>query len=285
MSTQKQIETNQKNSLFSTGASTEEGKSIISKNAIKHGIFAKDLIISCGEGKENSEEYQELFDNLIRDLNPDGQLQWVLVEKIAVDFWRLKRVLRFETGSIRICSDMVNYDYYKQVDYNGEKVNRTNDEIELEIQEEKEEFDWNNRYISCLEKGLVSFDKPEWKGEGLEIDLEEDLGMVIGEIDPEARFLSFREMKKILATHGYTDKDVSSALIKCIKEQNEKIQKKMFDLEQHKLKNKLKEEVNIKLYSLPIGDNAEKVMRYERAIQHSILQNLSLLKRLQASIQ
>src|SRR3989338_1486329 len=107
MTTEKQTQANKQNALLSTGAQTEEGKVIVSKNAIKHGIFAKDLIINCGDGKENQKEYQELFSNLIEYFNPNGQMEYLLVEKITIDFWRFKRLIRFETGSIRQFLDTV----------------------------------------------------------------------------------------------------------------------------------------------------------------------------------
>jgi len=40
--------------------------------------------------------------------------------------------------------------------------------------------------------------------------------------------------------------------------------------------------VAIKMSSLPAGDDYEKVIKYEKAVQRSILQNLALLKRLQS---
>ena len=114
MTTEKQIEANKKNALMSTGAVTIEGKLIVAKNAVKHGVFTKDLIISNGDGKENAEEYNELLNGLIESLVPDGQMEYLLVEKLAVDFWRLKRVLRFETGSLRKYLDFVINDYYSE---------------------------------------------------------------------------------------------------------------------------------------------------------------------------
>jgi hypothetical protein len=49
-----------------------------------------------------------------------------------------------------------------------------------------------------------------------------------------------------------------------------------------KLKNRNAEEVNFKTCSLPDGYGAEKVMKYEKSIQKSIFQNLSVLKKLQS---
>jgi len=178
MKTEKQIEANKKNALMSTGAVTDTGKAIVAQNAVKHGVFAQDLIISSGDGRENEDEYIELLYNLTKSLNPSGQMEHLLVEKIAVDFWRLRRVLRFETGSIRKYLDMVIYDYYNKADWQGKKENKTNAELDEEIAKQQEFLDWNNAYIKALKKGVVSFDAPTWSGEGLESDIEEDLIMV-----------------------------------------------------------------------------------------------------------
>jgi hypothetical protein len=203
MTTEKQIEANKQNALISTGPATSEGKAIVAQNAVKHGIFAKDLIITTGDGKEDAQEYRELLDGLIVSLNPVGQMECLLVEKISVDYWRLRRVLRFESGSIRKVLDMAISDYYNKADWQGIKENKTNEELDEEIAE-------------------------------------------------------------------YRDR------------QDKRGQKRLAELEQAKLKNQYAEEVTIKTNSLPAGDDYEKVIKYEKAVQRSILQNLALLKRLQS---
>lgn len=135
MTTEKQVEANKQNALVSTGPATSEGKAIVAQNAIKHGIFAKDLIITTGDGKEDAHEYKELLDGLIVSLNPVGQMECLLVEKISVDYWRLRRVLRFETGSIRKLIDMAINNYYTKTDYLGTRENKSNEEIDEEIAE------------------------------------------------------------------------------------------------------------------------------------------------------
>ena len=293
MTSTKQISANQKNALKSTGPATEAGKAVVSKNAVKHGVFVEDLIITSGDGKENGEDYRQLLQNLVENLNPSGQMESLLVEKIAVDFWRLRRVLRFETGSIRKSLDMAIYDYYNKTNLYGKKVNKTNAEFDEEIQKPQECLDWNNRYIKCLEKGLVSFDKPTWEGQGLASHIDDDLCLVAEAIkekamdaDEHLRFeegeLSFEKLKAIFKKAGYTDKDIADELVGELKKQNENNKKQIYDLEQKKLKNRMAEEVNVKIFSLPAGDNAEKVMKYEKSIQKSIFQNLSVLTKLQS---
>ena len=55
MTSEKQLLANQNNALMSTGPATVKGKAVISTNAIKHGIFTKDLIISSDFAKEEGE--------------------------------------------------------------------------------------------------------------------------------------------------------------------------------------------------------------------------------------
>ena len=292
MTTEIQTESNRSNALLSTGPKTEEGKAIVSQNAVKHGIFARDLLISCGDGKEDEQEYCQLLDGLILSLNPKGQMESLIVEKIAVDFWRLKRVLRCETGSIRKYLDTVVHDYYHKVDWQDKNKHKTNEELDEEIAEQKELLKWNNCYLKLLKKGIVKFDKPTWEGEGLESNIEDDLFKIFEDkkeeiltdeeyIQYDDYEMSFEELKNIFQKAGYTDADLTNEIIRHLKKENDKYQKCIKEFEQEKLKNKYAEEVCVKVCSLPSLDNSEKVLKYEKALQRSILQNLALLKRLQ----
>jgi hypothetical protein len=93
-----QLKANQSNAKKSTGAKTSEGKSIVAKNALKHGVFAKQLVLS----DENPEDYQQLFDELQIALNPVGALEYSLVERVAVTLWRQRRLIRSETAHIQL---------------------------------------------------------------------------------------------------------------------------------------------------------------------------------------
>ena len=296
MTTQKQIEANRQNALLSRGAVTEEGKSIISKNAIKHGIFTQDFIISHGEVKENKEEYQELLNNLIQSLNPNDQMESLLVEKIAVDYWRLRRVLRFENGAISKYPGISVSDFYKKLNLPGNNSYKTKEELDVEIAKQKKHLEENSSYIKCLRKGIVTFDYSIWEGGGIERHIETDLLMVLRKIGDEilnnedtnllklARSnLRFDDMKRFLAENGYTDNNIKDILIECLEEENQSILNSIHDLEQDKSRNQLEEEVTLKICSLPSGNDAEKVLRYEKSIQKSIFQNLAILKRLQNS--
>ena len=97
----KKIATNRRNALRSTGPRTPEGKRAVRWNALKHGLLAREVVIPVGEGKENPDDFRNLLAQLRDDLQPAGVLEEILVEKIAVCYWRLRRVLRSEMGEIR----------------------------------------------------------------------------------------------------------------------------------------------------------------------------------------
>ncbi len=83
------------------GVKTPEGKPIVKYNALRHGLLAKEAVITVGEGAENPEEFNALVDDLKTQLAPSGTLEEMLVEKVAVAYWRLRRAYRYEVGLIR----------------------------------------------------------------------------------------------------------------------------------------------------------------------------------------
>ncbi len=92
---------NRRKAQLSTGPRTEEGKRRSRQNALKHGILASALLITAGEGAEDPAEFNEFLTGLRRDLAPVGTLEEMMVEKIAVCWWRQKRVLSCEAGLVR----------------------------------------------------------------------------------------------------------------------------------------------------------------------------------------
>lgn len=101
MVSQKQHEANKQNALLSTGPRSDEGKAMVNQNAMKHGIFSQEIVITKGDGKEDRDEYELLLMQLNDALLPMGKLEELLVEKIAVNYWRMRRLMRYETGQIR----------------------------------------------------------------------------------------------------------------------------------------------------------------------------------------
>jgi hypothetical protein len=98
---QKRIEANRKNALRSTGPKSVLGKKMVSRNAIKHSLLAREVVILSGDGAECLKEFHKLCDQLVEYYRPANIMQAKEVEKIACALWRLARVQRAETGEIR----------------------------------------------------------------------------------------------------------------------------------------------------------------------------------------
>ena len=99
MTTEARINANRKNAQHSTGPRTSEGKAIVARNAVKHGIFGQD-IVAVGDEREEA-AFARTLAGLKDALKPEGQMEHSLVEKIAVDTWRLRRTIAHESAVVR----------------------------------------------------------------------------------------------------------------------------------------------------------------------------------------
>jgi hypothetical protein len=239
-----------------------EGKAITAKNAVKHGIFAKELVISDGDGKENREEYDSLFQQLVDDLNPEGQMEVLLVEKIAVNYWRLKRLVRYETGEIR--QDLDNFrekaveKYYDDSDFDflgtgSKKKYRppmeyynyddevTKEEIEAQASKvermEQKDYDWSK------DKEFKEFLKQRYASAEIKGFSENKLT---------------REKNKYLKGHKQILEEMKE--VWSWKKRFEVIERRRIVPDEHTL---------------------DKINKYENSLERSIFRNLAVLKQLQ----
>jgi hypothetical protein len=98
MATAKQTAANRANAKRSTGPRTHEGKSRSSMNSRKHALLAK-TIVTDGE---DPAEFEDLLSSLIKEFNPNPGCEYELVFLLATNFWRLRRIPRFEARSLRL---------------------------------------------------------------------------------------------------------------------------------------------------------------------------------------
>ena len=88
------LEANRRNAQKSTGPVSEEGKKISSMNALKHGLLARDMVVTRGPYKEDEMELLELLESEWERWNPVGRAEELEVEKIAHCYWRTMRAVR-----------------------------------------------------------------------------------------------------------------------------------------------------------------------------------------------
>lgn len=222
--------------------------------------------------------------NLTQCLSPCNQMESLLVEKIAVDFWRLRRTIRFEAGSIsKHIEDMVKERYsYSRSD------NRT---IDTQIEFAKERIVWNTAYLKCLKKNEVSFDQPIWEGKNISSDVIEDFRLIARNLPNLTRAeleqiheeeSTLENLAVILSRHGYSqDEHIATRLIELYSDENKKLEQEVEELQQKKANNQEEDFCIAMIGAAPSEETTEKALKYERSIQKSIFQNLFLLKKLQ----
>jgi hypothetical protein len=94
MTSDKKTQANRRNALKSTGPKTPEGKDAVRLNALKHGLLSQEILLPG----EDEEALRELGEHLRAELQPVGELESLLVDRIIAAYWRLRRLGRVETG-------------------------------------------------------------------------------------------------------------------------------------------------------------------------------------------
>jgi hypothetical protein len=94
MTSDRKTEANRQNALKSTGPKTPEGKAAVRLNALKHGLLSREILLPG----ENEVALRELGEHLKAELQPVGELENLLVDRIIAAYWRLRRLGRVEIG-------------------------------------------------------------------------------------------------------------------------------------------------------------------------------------------
>jgi hypothetical protein len=96
MTSDRQIEANRLNALKSCGPSSPEGRAIVSRNALRHGLLSKDILLD-GESKDR---FDHLLASLRDEFRPQTDTEHGLVEKLATARWRQLRAWALESATI-----------------------------------------------------------------------------------------------------------------------------------------------------------------------------------------
>ena len=92
-----QIQASRRNGARSTGPLTPQTRAISALNALTHGLTASTILLD-GESRER---FQQLFDELMEQLNPQSTLEFTAVEEIVVALWKQRRAWAMEAASFR----------------------------------------------------------------------------------------------------------------------------------------------------------------------------------------
>jgi hypothetical protein len=101
MTSFRQIESNRRNALRSTGPKTESGRQRSSQNALRHGLTAETIITSL----ENADDYKAFELVVTSNYDAETAVERELVLRLASLLWRLRRATSIETGLFQIQSE------------------------------------------------------------------------------------------------------------------------------------------------------------------------------------
>jgi hypothetical protein len=84
---------------------------VVKWNAVQHGVCSPAPVVP---GIERAEDWELHLAGTLESLSPEGHLETVLAERVALLSWRLHRVIRYETESIALYQERVEDDLARQ---------------------------------------------------------------------------------------------------------------------------------------------------------------------------
>lgn len=95
MATERQQAANAANAQLSTGPTSANGKAVVAKNAVRHGVMCNTPVVP-GEDPLAWEDHRA---GVVESLQPVGLLELTLAEQAALLLWRMGRLARYEALS------------------------------------------------------------------------------------------------------------------------------------------------------------------------------------------
>jgi hypothetical protein len=262
-----------------TGPRTSQGKERSKRNALKHGVFSKQVVLPG----ESGTEFRALLGGLRDYFQPEGTPEDMLVEKLAVQFWRHRRSLLAERAEIQRMSQFVGWDAQQRqrehanaseaiAPHGGGILRLANNPILLE---------------SSLE--LLKRLRSNIQEHGCDYERDSDiLGMLYGS-DP------YRSANTVLDVYSrfhtavisepVPEKKRSTLPEKCKQSVLEMIEQVMERLSRHQTVQEQNESKRMKLkalsYYVPDELQLDRLLRYETTISREIDRTLIQLERLQ----
>jgi hypothetical protein len=159
------------------GPATQEGKEVVRWNATSHGIRSPAPVVP---GVEKREDWEEHRDAILESLQPQGHLEEMLAERVALVSWRLHRITRYETETIALSQERVEDDLARERRF-GSGSNHP-DAVRSDVKSAKEEHRLLKRFAKMGDdKPLSALDADSviWDAMGCADKVAE------GEVDPD----------------------------------------------------------------------------------------------------
>ena len=270
-----------------SGPKTTDGKSRSSANAVKHGALSLRPVIG---GLETNEAWQSHRRGVFESLAPANHLEETLTERVAIQLWRLGRIVRYETEAIRINQELV---------AEGRLADGDGLRAQWASSTRTDRAEADRLHAAAVSQFLSDFDSmPD------ELHLDRDAGVAMIWAGFKAAFENHHE---VISIPGIPDEDdefdafdawtpglLRRAFAAYAQKANitvEQLHSRMVEnAEQHYADATEEIEATVRQRDLarhhnllPSAEILEKITRYEVSIERSLIRTLHELQRLQAS--
>jgi len=265
-----------------TGPRTPQGKERSKRNALKHAIFSQVALLK-GESRA---EYHALLNGFRESLQPEGELEEWLIEKLALCAWRQRRLIIAETAEIRRATEFL------ACEANQQQTERSNNISEYSIRYEGgliRRIANSEALDRCLELLKELRDEIEDNGFAVKSDAE-ILTKLYGEPSREKWQRTLFDLyetwwataecsEEKRQQHGYATPE------KCKENFLEDLDAEIKRLERYKKTQASMKAEKMKLEALrqhvPLTPQFDHLLRYEGSLERNFDRTLSQLERLQ----
>jgi len=269
---EKQLIANKENAQRSRGPRTLEGKTAIGRNGVRHGILSQHVVVLEG-GLETQEKFDRLLQELRDDLNPVGSLENILLEKIAIVVWRLRRVVRYEMGLMKSrLSDVANLEMVL------EEASKT-------IKHHKREIERLRQDVKELEEMKPQDRSPEELSEWIEYYWDWVIDKIYERMEAKGvncQDLRTEDLRAFMAEDmGMNDDQMWTMIREICAERIRFHQKEILLSERLEKRMTVKLDIRRDLAGVPGEEELNRLLRYQAAIEKQFHRDLEQLKALQ----
>lgn len=264
-----------------TGPRTEQGKQRTSRNAMKHGIFSKVILLN----NESRAEYEELLGGMRETLDPKGTLEDVLVERLAITVWRQRREVLAECAEIRKNTEFIEIHQRERDKQEAERLICQSDPLKnyglIEAIHNPKVLEY------CLEALAQLRERFRQHGESPEDD-EMILEKIYGDRE-KGRLQEDTYDWYLKCLDAFPDSDEEPAhernSIEAQKDFLEKIDKEILRLEQYQKAEtsvaSTRLEIEVLRQNVPDSEGFNRLLRYDASLERTLYRTLSELERFQ----
>ena len=112
----KKTESNRINAKKSTGPKTESGKAAVKLNALKLGIYTKDVVLPS----EDAAPYRELLAAFRQEYQPETPTEIYLIDNVVTSIWRRRRLQAAEVG----LQDLLRCEQAERIEANFDNISK-----------------------------------------------------------------------------------------------------------------------------------------------------------------